>query len=240
VTSDDTAVAIATGVLTFFITAALVGVRGTIPNEVIVLVLALAVVAAGRWSGRRGGVVAAVMAATSFEFFFTKPYLSLKIETVDDFYVTIALLFVGLLTGGLSARAQRDKRLVVRRESDAEAVRRLLDIASTSPTREVERAVRDELMRLLELTDCSFTPDAVELPTLSNTGALPAGNFVHRRDGFQLPERLAIEVTARGKAVGSLVCVAKPGVGVDVARRRAALAAAHVLGLAMAAAPPRH
>jgi hypothetical protein len=239
VKADDTAVAIASGILTFFIAGALVGLRGELPNEIIVLLLALLVVAAGRWSGRQGGVVAAVMAATSFEFFFTKPYLSLKISEADDIYVTIALLMVGLVVGGLSARARRDQELAKRRAADTDAVRSLLELASTSPVKEVELAVRDELTRLLDLTDCSFTGDPVDFPTLSNTGALPAGNFVHRRDGFALPEHLAIAVNAAGKPLGALVCTAKPDVGVDVSRRRAAVAAAHILGLAIAATPPR-
>jgi hypothetical protein len=239
VKADDTAVAIASGILTFFVTAALVGVRGELPNEVVVLVLALFVVAAGRWSGRQGGVVAAVMAATAFEFFFTKPYLSLKISEADDAYVTVALLTVGLIVGGLSARARRDQEIAERRADDTDTIRALLELASTSPVRQVEGAVRDELRRLLSLTDCSFTREPVDFPTLSNTGALPAGNFVHRRDGFQLPERLALDVSAAGKPLGSLVCTAKPGVGVDVTRRRAAVAAAHILGLAIAASPPR-
>jgi hypothetical protein len=239
VNSDDTAVAIASGFITFFITAALVAVRGDVPNEIIVLVLALVVVSASRWSGRRGGLVAAVMAATAFEFFFTKPYLSLKIDSADDIYVTLALLTVGLVTGGLSARAQRDQKLASRREIDVDTIRRLLEVASGAPVRQVERIVRDELVQLLDLTDCSFTTEPVDVPMLSDTGSLPPGPVVHRADGFQLPEHVAIAVTASGKQLGALVCTSKPGVGIDLARRRTAVAAAHILGLAIAANPPR-
>ena len=51
---------------------ALVGVRGEIATEVVALVLALTVVAGGVLAGRIGGVAAALIAAVSFDFFFTR------------------------------------------------------------------------------------------------------------------------------------------------------------------------
>jgi hypothetical protein len=236
---DDTSGIAALGALvTFGVGASLVGVRGELRPEIVVLALALSVVVAGRWGGRAGGVAAAVMAATSFDFFFTKPYLSLKIASSNDVAVTAALLAVGLVAGGLSARARRDHRLAMSRELDVDAIRRLLDVAGECPVEDVELAVRAELLKLLELAECAFTRDPVSLPALGATGALPRIPLIHRRDGFQLPEHgVTIPVTAAGQQLGSLVCTPVPGVGIGLSRRRTAVAAAHILGLAMVARP---
>lgn len=233
---DASGIAALGALLTFGVGASLVGLRGELRPEIVVLALALSVVVAGRWGGRAGGLGAAVMAATSFDFFFTKPYLSLKIASSNDVGVTIALLAVGLVAGGLSARAQRDHRLAMSRELDVDTIRRLLEIAGDCPVEDVELAVRAELLKLLELAECSFTQDPVPLPALGATGALPRGPLIHRRDGFQLPEHgVTIPVTAAGHRLGWLICLPVPGVGVGLTRRRTAVAAAHILGLAIVA-----
>jgi hypothetical protein len=234
--TDETGVAALAGLATFGIGAALVGVRGELRPEIIVLALGLAVVVSGRFGGRASGTAAAFMAALSFDFFFTRPFLSLKIASANDLGVTIALLVMGLVAGGISARARRDHRLALSRELDVDTIRRLLDVAGESSVEDVELAVRAELLNLLALADCAFTKEPVSLPALGPTGALPRTPLVHRRDGFQLPQQgVAIAVTAAGQRLGALICKPTPGVGIDIARRRTAVAAAHILGLAIVA-----
>ena len=165
----------------------------------------------------------------------------MKIASSNDVQVALALLAVGLLAGGLSARAWRDQRLARNRELDVNTVRRLLDIAGACPVEDVELSARAELLTLLSLADCYFTTDCVDLPELGATGGLPRERLIYRREGFVLPARgLAIAVTAAGQRLGSFVCMPSPGVGVGLTHRRTAVAAAHILGLAMVAraAPP--
>ena len=62
--------------------------------------------------------------------------------------------------------------------------------------------------------------------------------MVFRDDGFELPPGgVAIPVLVRGQRVGAFVCLPKPGVGVGLKRRKTAVAAANLLGLALAADP---
>ena len=234
---EDSTPGIAIGALaTFFASAALVGVRGELRPEVIVLLLALMVVVVGRVTNVVGSTTAAIVAAASFDFFFTKPYLTLRIDNAKDFEVTLVLLAVALVAGGTTARTRREKRIALSHDMDVDAIRRVLDVAGERSVEDVELAVRAELLKLLELSDCTFTVNQVAVPELGETGGLPGHVFTHRRDGFQLPPHgMAIPVTAAGERVGSLVCSPLPGVGVDLARRRTGVALAHILGLAIVA-----
>jgi hypothetical protein len=237
VRTDDATAGIALGALaTFFGSAALVGLRGELPSDVIVLLLALMVVGVGRVTNVFGSTLAAVVAAASFDFFFTKPYLTLRIDSAKDIEVTIVLLAVAVVAGGTSARTRREKRIALSHDMDVDAIRRVLDVAGERSVEDVELAVRAELLKLLELSDCAFTARPVAVPELGATGGLRRGPFIFRRVGFQLPqEGVAIPVTAGGERVGVLLCAPLPGVGVDLPRRRTAVALAHILGLAIVA-----
>lgn len=235
-TADDpTGIALG-ALLTFAVSAALVGIRGEVSPEVIVLLLALLVVIAGRATNLIGAIVSATVAATSFDFFFTRPYLTLRIDSAKDIEVTIVLLAVAVVAGGVSARTRRERRAALSHDMDVDALRRVLDIAGERSTEDVELAVRAELLKLLELSECTFSFTDVDLPELGATGALPRSPLVHRRGGFQLPEHgFVVPVVAVGQRVGGLICTPVPGVGIDLARRRTAVAVAHILGLALVA-----
>lgn len=228
----------AAALLTLVVGVLLVIGRDHFESEITVLVLALTVVIAARFGSRPGGIAAAAMAATTFDFFHTKPYLSLKISSGDDIAVTFVLLAVGLVAGDLSARAARDRRVLSTRELDADAISRLLAVAGDKSFGELEFAVKTELTELLTLRDCWFTLDAVDQPELGANGSVPGANVVYRDEGFELPEDgVSIPVTAKGARLGSLVCLPVPHVGIGITRRKTAVVAAHVLGLAMVADP---
>ena len=93
--------------LPLVVAMALVGVRGELAAEVVALVLALTVVAGGVMAGRAGGVAAALVAAVSFDFFFTEPYASLKIANGADVATTFLLVAVGLVVGAAVHRRSR-------------------------------------------------------------------------------------------------------------------------------------
>jgi K+-sensing histidine kinase KdpD len=75
------------------------------PNVAIILLLGVQIVAL--LGGRRAGITAALVAALSFDFFFTEPYLRLVIDDRHDIITTILLLLVGIATSSLSARLRR-------------------------------------------------------------------------------------------------------------------------------------
>jgi predicted Na+-dependent transporter len=85
--------------------AALVQVRGSVPNaDIALLILAAVLVVAA--SGRSGAVVvAAGSAALSYDYFHTLPYHSLTIANHNDVITTVVLGFLGLVIGLVAARA---------------------------------------------------------------------------------------------------------------------------------------
>jgi hypothetical protein len=195
----------------------LVSVRGEVHSEAIALVLAVTVAVAGRVGGRAGGIAAALMAATAFNFFHTRPYLSLKIDDADDVLTTLLLLVVGLVVGGLSARVDASRRAPDR------ALARVLKVAMDGDRDDVEMSVRAELLEILQLKECWFATGEVNLPELTPHGRLSELG-------------VAIPVDAPGRHFGQLVCIPMPDSGVSVADRRAAIALAEVLGLSLGAA----
>ena len=197
---------------------ALVSVRGEVHSEAIALVLAVTVAVAGRVGSRAGGIAAALMAAAAFNFFHTEPYLSLKIADPDDILTTILLLVVGLVVGGLSARAD-----ALSRAPDG-AVTRVLTVAMQGDHDDVEMSVRAELIEVLHLRRCWFATEPLDLPALERSGSVLPGDGV------------VISVDAPGRHFGHLVCIPAPETGVSGADRRAAIALAEVLGLSLGAA----
>ena len=118
---------------------ALVPLRGHVATEVIALLLALTVVAGGVLAGRAGGVAAALMAAVGFDFFFTQPYLSLKIANGNELLTTLVLLVVGLAVGS-SARWEGPHAPAP--QADSNALLRVLHVAGEGCAEDVELSVR--------------------------------------------------------------------------------------------------
>jgi hypothetical protein len=236
--SSEIDVAAALGPLvTFGVAAALVGVRGEVRPEVIAVALAATVALCGRFGGRQGGVAAALMAATSFDFLHTKPYMSLKIANGSDILVTILLLGVGLVVGGLAGQAY-DARRSARDSTGQERLRRVLAVARDGGPDDVEAVVCTEVADLLDLSSCRFTRDAGDVPLLGPDGELEHESLVFSmgrgRGGFELPaDGIAIEITNHRNHVGYLLCIPRPKVGVSMGARRTAVDLAEILGLAM-------
>lgn len=85
--------------------AALVQVRGSVPNTDIALLIVAAVLIVAT-SGRSGAVVvAAGSAALSYDYFHTLPYHSLTIANHNDLITTIVLGALALVVGLVAARA---------------------------------------------------------------------------------------------------------------------------------------
>ena len=94
-----------------FIASLLIGVviepfRGTVGLENVTLGYLLVVVVAAAVGGRAAGLISALSAALSYDFFLTTPYHSLRIDSVAQ-VITVALLFGTGLVASLAGRARR-------------------------------------------------------------------------------------------------------------------------------------
>jgi K+-sensing histidine kinase KdpD len=77
----------------------------------IILLLGVQVIAI--IGGRAGGIAGAVVAALTFDFFFTEPYLRLVINDQHDIITAVLLLVAGIATSELGVvRLRRELRRV--------------------------------------------------------------------------------------------------------------------------------
>ncbi|HEY7106293.1 MAG TPA: DUF4118 domain-containing protein [Acidimicrobiia bacterium] len=220
------------------VAAALVPVRNEVDNTNLALALVVVVVAAALAGGRGPAVVGAVVAAMSYDFFLTKPYLSLSIASADDVETTIFLLVIGLLVGELVAQFRRTRSAAERGASEIARLHRVAELAASGmPADELERAVQEELIALLDLRDCFFEPAPVghPLPRMERNGAISgAAQWKFTGEEFALPAEVELPVLGRGRQVGRFVLVSSPRAGASLEERTVAVALSDQLGAVLA------
>ena len=198
------------------------------------LIFVVIVVLAAACGGRPAGIGAALVAAASYDFFFTRPYQSLKIDRADDIGTTALLLLIGLVVAELVHLTHRVRRAHRHSHDQIARLHRVAElVASGAPRATVVDNVVSELTDLLGLTTCTFEqpPFAVELPTLERNGSIEGGRRRWVYDEFSLPaEGCQLLVLHRGDIVGRLAITANYDVGVSIIDRVVAVALADELG----------
>ena len=143
---------------------------GTAPVDMIYLPAVLA--AAAIW-GLGPGLLAGVTSALAYNFFFTAPVHTLRIDRVADVVTVSVLLIVALVTGRLAAGIRKQARIAdahaTRNAVIAGFARRLL---SCSTEQETARVTCEELRRLF---DCNAVVVS-GLPTPDVIAMVPDGN----------------------------------------------------------------
>jgi hypothetical protein len=233
------------GLLPIAAAAAMVGVRGEIDATNVALVLVLIVVATAAFGGRGPAALSAVIAALSYEFFFTRPFESLRIDRVDDLETTLILLAIGLTVGQLAVHAHHTRRDVTRGRDELASMRRMAErVASGASERELIDLAVTELTGLMGLVGCHYEIEATGpvLPVLERSGRIetsyrrvgPDGELALPPLGVRLP------VVGNGHQIGSIVLDPDPTVGVTLETRVVAVALADQLGAALAARGENH
>jgi hypothetical protein len=240
---DNVLVGLAIGVLgPIVVGVALVPLRDEVDNTNLALILVLVVVIAAIVGGRRAGALAAITATLTFDFFLTRPYLSMDIESTDDIETALILLGVALLVGEVASRGRRSQRQRERAADAISRVHRVADIvARGAPVDDVVTLVSREVRQLLSLYDCwlEFPPFVYVMPTLERGGTIAQsehrwfeGGVALSEDGVELP------VLEHGDAIARLVLIGNPEVAVTIEERVVAVALADQLGTALALAGP--
>jgi uncharacterized protein DUF4118 len=226
--------------------AALVAVRGHIANTNVALILAVVVVAAGALGGRAAGMMAGLTAAVSFDFFHTRPYLSLLIHDADDVEMTLLLLILGLVSGQLAWKAGVAARQRDGGRGGLDQIRRVADkVAQGEPSADVIATARAELIDLFQLVDCQFEAapfrDRLDLPSLERNGVVAHRRYRMHPGGeleVELPaEGIGLPVLSRGQIVGRFVLDFGPGAGATLEQRIVAIALADQVGASLAVYP---
>jgi hypothetical protein len=206
------------------------------------LVLVLVVLAAALLGGRRGGFVAALFAAGSFDFFFTRPFYSFSINSRDDLETTLVLLVVGLVVGELVVRMRRSVLQAEASRLEVRRVRRVAEIsAGGGAAGRLVDIVRTEVVELLGARGARFErpPFRTALPRLGHGSVtLPADESVSRLPVGPRNE-VELAVYGHGRPVGRLVLVFPvdmTGVTIPPEDRALAVSLVDQLGVALATA----
>jgi hypothetical protein len=222
------------------VSGALVPLRDHIDNANLALILVLVVVCAAIVGGRTAGAVSAITATLAFDFFLTKPFVSMRIDSADDIETALILLSVGLLVGEVAARGRRSRRDRERAAAAISRVHRVAEgVAHAAPLVEIVRQVRAELAALLRLDDCwlELPPFQWPLPRLERAGTIESDEHRWFEGGFAMPEYgVGLPVVEGGREVARLVLIGNPEVTVTIDERVVAVALADQLGSAFALA----
>jgi K+-sensing histidine kinase KdpD len=238
---EGSVVVAAVGAIVVIVVAALlVGIRDWLGNTNVALLLVGLVVVAAAVAGRLAGVVTALAAAVSFNFFHTQPYRTLRIDDREDIITVVLIVVVGVAVGEVALLGQRER---ARSRSRATGARDIEDVvgllAAGAPTEEIWQGIRHALTTELGLRQVTFRPGAPvgQAPTIDRAGRLHPLPTHFARGGFELPPGTCLPVAAAGRDLGCIIL--NPGAhhGVAPEERRRAVALADVLALALSRSP---
>lgn len=238
---SDGVVSIAGGPIAAVFVAGMFGrFRDDIGATNVALVLAGVVVLAAL-AGRTAGIVTALTAAMSFNFFHTEPYHSLRIDGSRDVVTVVLLAVLGLFVAEIGAWRRRNTTALQHVASTAHALESAVQqVAAGEPSDAVFETVRATLVETLGLSECRFeavgrgtAPTVVVLP---RTGALVGTSMRIGIGGFELPVTgAAIAVAGGGTTFGHIVMIPDSRHGSTLNDRRAAVALADLYALALTA-----
>jgi len=204
-------------------------------NALLLVVVIVAVATSGR---RWAAALCALVAALSFDFLLTRPYLSFRIDRTSDLVTELLLLFVGLCVGDLAARGRRHRTTAEKGRDRMEALYTVTELgANGSPAGDVIRVAATELERLLVLRHCAFTPADTGLAArVDPDGGLHVGTMDWSPADLGLPHRgVDLPVRRAGSVVGHFVLDPTPGAPVDRQALLVAVAIADQVGAALPA-----
>ena len=222
-------------------------------ENVVIGYLAL-VVACAAIGGRTAGVWTAVSAALSYNFFFTTPYRTLHIDSIEQVITVVLLLAAGLLAAGTG----RWTRLIQAREyQEARALGLLNEVVETVVSGgDADRLAAHGVLDLLDARRVQVrrgervTADAGETGAPPETGTMARlgskGFLAHehlggriRRIRIALPQEGTVAPLRRaGREVGALIIVPGSDRAPSPVVRGALATIAHTLALAGPSALP--
>lgn len=182
-------------------------VRDLVANTSAALVLVLVVVAVGAVGDRVAGVLAALSAAVSFDFFLTEPYYRFAIFARDDIETAVLLLAIGLAVTEIALWGRRQHEQASRRAGYLSGVGRAARLAADGvPSREETDTVARMIGDVLDLDDCRFVntsePRESARPVLRSDGTVAwNGHTVDvRREGLPVMDVIELPAGRRGEA----------------------------------------
>ena len=232
-------IGVAIGVLgALLLSVLMLPLRTHLHNDNMALALVVPVLIGAVVGGRLAGAISAIAAALCFDFFFTQPYLSLRIAGSNDFTSFFVLLVVALISAEVGIRARRGSRAARDARSDLDRLCRVIELAARgSDIEDVVSSARAELIGLFGLVDCAYETGTAHgaLPHLGIHGSIEGAPLVAANSEFLLPPGgVELPVVGRGIEFGRLVLFASESVSAPLQKRVVAVAIADQLGITLA------
>jgi len=206
----------------------------------VTLVLVLAVAAVSAAGLRPAGLVAAVMTALAYDYFWTEPYYSLRILDSQDILTVLLLVVVGGAIEQLSWWAGRQHAVAARRLDYLNALRRAAEPIPPETQAATLEAILDTVITVLDADSCDLVLDD-RLPdtVLHGDGSVTRGGRIMDvdTDGLPTDDVIAIPMPIPNDrpayfAVTAATHVARP----RVEQRQVAALLAHVAAQSLTAA----
>jgi two-component system sensor histidine kinase KdpD len=186
------------------------------------MVYMLGVLAVSYWLGFVPALVASVLSALAFDFFFTPPRLSFSMDNIQDIFTFVVMLLVAFAISRLTSLARRQADLAGEREHRNAALYALS--RELAVTRGMDRLLAITLAHIARETGCgvvALVPDAAgELKVRGTAGAdatwppaeataaalaLRSGEIVTGDTSTPLDaQTLYVPLVAAGKSIGVL------------------------------------
>ena len=190
-------------------------------NVVVVYVIVVALTAA--IGGRAAGLASSLSAALAYNYFFTTPYETLRIDSLEQ-VATVVLLFVAGLLASLGGRATRRARVEAREEADVLQLLTAVNLAAARGGQLADGVAAHGLHELLQARAVRVVRDGPDggrvvaeagqlageldldsLPHLDEEGRIPSGHLRSVGGTLVLPaEGAVIDLVRRNRKVGSL------------------------------------
>jgi hypothetical protein len=221
------------GLAAVVLAAGLVPLREELTGSTLALLLVLPVLLGAMTGGRLGGALTAVVAVMGFDFFLTRPYLSMQIDSSDDVEAAVVLLVVALVIGTVAASARRASDQADEGRIEIEAIHRVAEAANDGAMAStIIELARRELARVLQLAECEFdgTSTPCALPVLERSGTFQTTRLHYVGGGFRLPTDVELPVRGNGEKLGRFILHAQGKSSVSIDARLAAVVIADQVG----------
>jgi two-component system sensor histidine kinase KdpD len=118
-------------------------------NAAMLYLVGIALAAA--YCGRASAMLAAIVSAAAYNFFFTRPYYSLWIDSYRDLIATILLLLTSLIIGSLAARLRAQSNFFQHKEQATAALYAMArELASTRGQNNMLSVIRHHVEQMFE------------------------------------------------------------------------------------------
>lgn len=223
------------------VSAGLAPLRDSIANTDVALVLVLVVVAVAANGYRVAGVLAALSAGLSFDFFLTRPFQRFTITDREDVETTVLLLLVGVAVTELAVWGRRQQAEAGRQAGYLAGIQDAAESVAddASPTVVIDQ-VREQLTHMFRLHKCRFDYGrgvvGGDHPRLLSDGQVEVSGTICDVERLGLPLDQDIELLVRSGANyrGRFLLSATTDSRPSLAQRLVAVALADRVGAALA------